>query len=166
MDLSISRYHCKIDYSSGFKYNKALPEELVALLMLNHRRLGKYTNLPSIPSNLLFNIFSYLNAKRQFYIVDCGSVYGTYVKMKPGDESVLNKGQMFCLGNEYLLTIMDVCYESDYYDEYIFKAYIKHCNKQGDEIIGLENIDFDFNQDTDTDYNDEIIESNGFTSQM
>lgn len=165
VDLSISRYHCKINYFQGFNYNRQLPDNLLSLLMLNHRRLGRDTNLPNLPTNLLFNIYSYLDWKRQFYIIDCGSVYGTYVKMRHGVNNVLTKGQMFCMGNEYLLTVLDICQESDFYDEYIFKAYIKHCNRHGTEIVGL-NFDFDFRDDYENDYPDEISESIYFSSQM
>ena len=105
VDRSISRCHCKIDISEGFKKIDPLPDSWVSFLMMNNYRLGANVNVPHISRDIIINIFSYLPKKRQFYIRDCGSILGTYIKLKYGKYSKLCKNQIYGIGNEFMITV-------------------------------------------------------------
>jgi hypothetical protein len=166
LDLSISRFHCQIDYSKGFNIRKSISDINLAFLMLNHERLSKETKLPNLSGDLMHNILSYFEEKRQFYITDCGSVAGTFVKLKHREQKILKKGQIYCLGNECSLIIEDICYDQETYNESIFKAYVKECKNRGYEIIGLEFLEIDINENEENEFLNETQEIGQFTSQM
>lgn len=167
LDLSISRFHCQIDYSLGFNIKKPISNENVSFLMLNNERLRSKSDLPYLSGDVMNNILSFIENKRQFFIADCGSVAGTYVKLKQEEFKLLKKGQIFCLGNEYILVIEDICYDQEVYNENIFRAYVKDSKNKGFEIYGLEFIDIDFNFEEEyEDYLNETQEYGLFTSQM
>jgi hypothetical protein len=107
-DRSISRCHCKIDFSKSFKEYRIIPDNYVAFLMMNHRRLGRYLNVPHLPTYALYNILSYLPEKLETSILDAGSMLGTYVKLKFNQPYPVDKGQIFLVGNEYVIIIKEI----------------------------------------------------------
>lgn len=134
-DRSISRCHCRIEYSDGFKYVRKLPDEYIALLMMNHPRLGSEINVPHMPHHLLYNILSYLHNKREFYLIDCGSILGTYIKLRFNERNYLNRTQIYAIGSEYLIIIKEI-YLCDAYPK-LFMDYINDQRRSGVIILGL-----------------------------
>ena len=94
-DNYVSRFHCKISIEDGFKKVEKIPEEWLSFLMINHPRLSTDSNFQNLNTELIFNIFSYLTKKRQFYIIDSGSSMGTYVKLKHSKPHELKKNEFF-----------------------------------------------------------------------
>jgi len=134
-DRSISRCHCKIEYREGFKYIKNLPDEYCAFLMMNHPRLGCFSNVRPLPNHLLYNILSYLGNKRQFYIIDCGSVLGTYKKLKFNQPYQLKRTQIYSVGSESLIIVKEI-YHCNIYSKLLWD-YIMEQMKDGVIILGL-----------------------------
>ena len=50
---------------------------------------------------------NFILAAPQFYIVDLGSVYGTYLKLKPRELFKMDKGQMFLIGSDTVFLIKE-----------------------------------------------------------
>ena len=78
-DRAISRTHCKIITEHGFKVG--CTEELLAFLMAKHKRLGRNSAAKVLPQQIFRLIYDYFKPAKVFYLVDLGSVYGTYVKV-------------------------------------------------------------------------------------
>jgi hypothetical protein len=105
LDGSISRFHCKIDYKDGFRKIESLPDEFMAIFMMNHHRLGQNINVKNLDQLNLINICSYLKQKREFWIQDCGSILGTYIRLKRNQLVPLKTGQIFFIGSEFTLVV-------------------------------------------------------------
>jgi hypothetical protein len=136
-DRSISRVHCKIEFGEGFKYIKRLPDEYTSFFMLNHPRLGRNINVKHLPSHLILNILSYMNNKNQFYLTDCGSISGTYIKLRHNQHYCVNRTQIYVIGSEFTLEIKEI-YQCDIYPK-LFLDYIFEQKRNGVSIIGLSN---------------------------
>ena len=61
-----------------------------------------------------FSIFNYLFSKnkiglvpKKFYIADIGSVFGTYIRIKPYQSHLIEKGQAYLVGAETLFHITE-----------------------------------------------------------
>jgi hypothetical protein len=139
-DRVLSRSHFCIDYSSGFKQYRDLPNEWLSFFMINDTRLGRYCNVPALPSEITFNILSYTATKRQFFIADNESTYGTHLKIKYDQPPVkVSKGDSFLLGCDYIIKIIDICtgdISAIDLDEDNLLAYIQISIMNGDTIIG------------------------------
>jgi hypothetical protein len=84
--------------------------------MMNHGRLGRYINVPHLPNELLYNILFYTAKKRQFYIEDNNSTYGTYKRITNTDECRVNRGDVILIGSEFMMKIIDMSAGSLEYD--------------------------------------------------
>jgi hypothetical protein len=102
---TISRNHFHIDYSNGFKQKARLPDEWVALLMMNHDRLGRRVGVSHLPNELLVNILTYTVKKRTFYVEDNGSSYGTHKKVHNFKMVKIMLGEYYLIGSDYLIKI-------------------------------------------------------------
>jgi hypothetical protein len=146
----MSRNHFQIDYSEGFRqYSNNLPEEWVSLLMLNHKRLGRFVNVPSIPNELIINILDYTNRPRNFYIEDLNSSCGTYLNIKNTSSAKMSKGEYYLLGCDYLIKIIEISNSSlDYdIDEISIRNLMCYYRSLGINIIGdYCNNDIQFDQ--------------------
>jgi len=107
-DMTVSRNHCKIIYSDGFKNIEPLSDQIVSLFMMNHYRLGQVLNVPNLDGISIFNICSYLKRKRQFYIQDCGSILGTYKRIKIHNFFEIKEKQIFMIGSDFNLIIENI----------------------------------------------------------
>ena len=103
--------------------------------MMNHPRLGCFSNVRHLPNYLLYNILSYLGNTRQFYLIDCGSVLGTYKKLKFNQPSQLKRTQIYSVGSESLIIVKEI-YHCNIYPK-LFLDYIIEQTKNGVAIIGL-----------------------------
>jgi hypothetical protein len=108
LDRSISRFHCKIDFKDGFKKIDPLPEEFLAIFMMNHPRLGQNINVKNLDQLNLINICSYMKIKREFRIQDSGSILGTYIRLKRNHVVPLKMGQIFSIGSEFTLVVHNI----------------------------------------------------------
>lgn len=135
-DKNVSRYHCYIDYKGGFK-KKSEVDSRVALLMMNHPRLGSNLNVPVLPNYMLYDILSFAKDTHMFYLVDTGSAVGTFIKLQRNKCHLIQRGDIYCLGNEIIATVREVSYGSE---EKNFKMLIKFLSKEArnkTNIVGL-----------------------------
>jgi hypothetical protein len=147
-DRSISRCHCKIDISDGFKKIEKFPDTYLSLLMINHPRLGKYSQMNKVSNNVLYNIISYLPRKRQFHLVDCGSIIGTYVRQRIGEVNYVKENEIFAIGSEFVIAVKEIIgvltHQRNYTNESTMFSYLFGEKMKGTEIIGItgENANF------------------------
>lgn len=140
-DIKISRFHCRIDISEGFKKYELLPDTWVSLLMMNHYRLGVNVIVPNLSNIMLINILSYIGKKRQFSLVDCGSILGTYIKIKMNVFQIISKDQIFSLGTDLLITVREVLDYEILAQENAMSSYMKDELSNNTEIRGNYNTD-------------------------
>ncbi len=147
-DRAISRTHCKIVYKNGFHTRPRVPEEWVAFFMLFHPRVGHKANLPWLPIPLRMMILRYL-VETAFYLIDMGSTYGTYVRLKaphPPCQQPLFKGLTVLFGNDVYLNVVEVWNESG--NELDFGSFLQqeiaicqiHCQEEGLSAIIKEQL--------------------------
>ena len=106
-DRAISRCHCKLDYKEWFK-NRRLPDEFVAFLMAGHPRLGQQSDFRDLPGHLYGYIYTFLKMPYTLWLIDLGSVCGTYVKVSHDNPVELSRGQCFLIGSDILIEIDEV----------------------------------------------------------
>jgi hypothetical protein len=75
--------------------------------MLCFKIIGN-SNVPFLPIPLRMIILRYLQEEKCFYLVDVGSIYGTYVKIKQYISTILNKGETFLIGADVNLNIVEL----------------------------------------------------------
>jgi len=107
-DRAISRCHCRLDYRQFFRA-RSLPEEYVAFLMAGHPRLGEYSAFRCMPPQLFGYIYTFLKAPYSIWLIDLGSVCGTYVKVSNDIPTELSRGQTFLIGSDICIDIDEVC---------------------------------------------------------
>jgi hypothetical protein len=90
-DRAISRIHCKIQLT-GFKTNKPVPDSFLVFLMLKHKKSHKISFWSKLPNQFFHSIWEFIQPERKFTIVDIGSVYGTYLKIRTNKEHPIEKG--------------------------------------------------------------------------
>lgn len=87
--------------------------------MMSHKRLGANSLGYKLPSSLYRHIYSFIKrkekvskiiflAQRKFWIVDLGSVFGTYVKIKGKMNHALEKGQTYLVGADTYFNIINM----------------------------------------------------------
>ena len=107
-DRAISRCHCRLDYSHWF-HSRKLPDEFVAFLMVGHPRLGVNSAFRDLPPQLFGFIYTFLKMPYELWLVDLGSVCGTYVKVSNDFPTELSRGQSFLIGSDISIDIDEVC---------------------------------------------------------
>ena len=107
-DRAISRCHCRLDYRQWFR-SRTLPDNFVAFLMAGHPRLGAFSSFRDLPSHLFGYIYSFIKAPYMLWLIDLGSVCGTYVKVSNEAPVELSRGQSFLIGSDIIIDIEDVC---------------------------------------------------------
>lgn len=107
-DRAISRCHCRLDYRQWF-HSRELPEEFVAFLMAGHPRLGEYSSFRSLPPQLFGYIYTFLKVPYTLWLIDLGSVCGTYIKVTNENPVELSRGQTFLIGSDICIDIDEVC---------------------------------------------------------
>jgi len=107
-DRAISRVHAKIVTKYGFSGHRKMPEDFLAFLMMSHQRLGAESPGFHLPEGLYRHIFSFIKEPKKFWIVDLGSSFGTYVKLKAENLHPLEKGQTYLVGLDTYFNIIDV----------------------------------------------------------
>jgi len=85
-----------------------MPEDLLAFLMMSHQRLGAKSPGYMLPEGLYRHIYSFIKEPKKFWIVDLGSSFGTYVKLKAETLHPLEKGQTYLVGLDTYFNIIDV----------------------------------------------------------
>ncbi len=84
-DPSISRSHCKIYYKEYFDSLKVKDKEFSSIFMMTHPRFGKSSPGRLLGSEILSNVYSFLNTSPCLRLSDNGTIYGTYIKVRPFD---------------------------------------------------------------------------------
>ena len=107
-DRAISRCHCRLDYRQWFRSRK-MPEQFVAFLMAGHPRLGAGSTFHCLPPVMFGYIYTFLKEPYTLWLVDLGSVCGTYVKVSSEIPSELSRGQSFLIGSDICIDIDEVC---------------------------------------------------------
>lgn len=109
-DRAISRIHCKICYKDGFRVNRVIPNLNVFLGCQHPRSKSQWKYLPSYLFRL---IRDFLQPEYKFYLVDVGSVCGTYVRVKPVAPQTILRYQMYLIGADTVFNVTEVSEGSD-----------------------------------------------------
>mmetsp|Transcript_3330 Transcript_3330/g.5128 ORF Transcript_3330/g.5128 Transcript_3330/m.5128 type:complete len:337 (+) Transcript_3330:1867-2877(+) len=108
-DRAISRSHCMILYEQFFQTQ--IPDSWVAFLMGYHPRLGSNSSLAVLPHELLRYILEYLREPKCLYLVDLGSLCGTYVRVSHTEPVDLEENQVFLVGCDIIIEVERVTYD-------------------------------------------------------
>jgi hypothetical protein len=90
-DRAISRIHCKIIYKDGFCVERPIPKYFLQFLMVTHNKKSN-SNWKFMPPHILRHVWQFLKPLNKFYLVDIGSVYGSYIRVKPTKPNPIEKG--------------------------------------------------------------------------
>lgn len=105
-DKAVSRSHCMIEYR---QFINSLPtNSKVAFLMGSHKRLGQKSIIQILPIELYKHIFSFFYQKVLPYLIDLGSIFGTYVKILNNQQLPLEIGMNFLVGTNINIEIEDL----------------------------------------------------------
>ncbi|CAG9336042.1 unnamed protein product [Blepharisma stoltei] len=102
-DRAISRTHCMIDCNDFF--NKEIPDTWIAFLMGYHPRLGKKSILQFLPQDLFRCILMFIKEQKSPYLIDLGSMCGTYIRVSNEEPINLEPGQNFLIGSDIIIEI-------------------------------------------------------------
>lgn len=102
-DRAISRCHCMIDCRKFFIFE--LPDTWIAFLMAFHPRLGRNSIFNYLPHDLFRYILGFIKEPRAPYLIDLGSMCGTYVRVSNSDPVELEQGQNFLIGSDIIIEI-------------------------------------------------------------
>lgn len=105
-DRAISRSHCMIAYSPFF--TRTVPAGWTAFFMAAHPRLGQNSVFQHLPCELLRYIISFIKEPFVPYVLDTGSMCGTYVKVSSVEGVALVEGQKFLVGSDIIIEIEKV----------------------------------------------------------
>mmetsp|Transcript_12442 Transcript_12442/g.23529 ORF Transcript_12442/g.23529 Transcript_12442/m.23529 type:complete len:334 (-) Transcript_12442:31-1032(-) len=107
-DRAISRVHCLINYEAFFPGAMPLSPEWLAFLMISHPRLGRQSVFYNLPLALFRYVLTFLKEPPKLYLVDLGSICGTYVRVLNDSPVELNSGQYFLIGSDVLIEILEI----------------------------------------------------------
>lgn len=102
-DRAISRSHCMIDYQSFFF--KPTPDTWISFLMAQHPRLGNQSIWKYLPIEIFKCIISFLKYPLVPYIIDLGSMCGTFVKVSNVNPIILEQGFTLLVGSDINIEI-------------------------------------------------------------
>lgn len=107
-DRTISRIHCKILYDQVFCQKRKIPEYFTSFLLITNcaRSQSVWRGLPEHICRL---VWEYAQPRKVFYIVDIGSILGTYLRVKVNARHKLQSGNTFLVGSDTNFNILEVC---------------------------------------------------------
>eukprot|EP00828_Plagiopyla_frontata_P009613 TRINITY_DN14970_c0_g2_i1.p1 TRINITY_DN14970_c0_g2~~TRINITY_DN14970_c0_g2_i1.p1 ORF type:complete len:239 (-),score=30.99 TRINITY_DN14970_c0_g2_i1:276-992(-) len=91
----------------GFKTQTKIIDQFIAFLMSTHPRLGENSPFHQLPKHIFAHIWEFHKAPRKFYIADIGSIFGTFIKIKPNYIYLLERGQNYLIGADIQFWISD-----------------------------------------------------------
>jgi pSer/pThr/pTyr-binding forkhead associated (FHA) protein len=86
-------------------FDTTIPNSWIAFLMGTHSRLGSGSVLQYFPLELIRYILLFIKEPKVPYLIDLGSMCGTYVKVSNSNPLELEKGQSFLVGSDVIIEI-------------------------------------------------------------
>ncbi|KRW99875.1 SMAD/FHA domain [Pseudocohnilembus persalinus] len=105
-DRAISRIHCKIIYKEGFLKSN-IQTDFQVFLGCTHKRSNSIWK--KMPCYLMQIVLDFVRPEKKFYLVDIGSVYGTFIRVKPEEPQMVMKGQIYLIGADTQFNVTDMC---------------------------------------------------------
>lgn len=102
-DRAISRSHCMIVYDTFFR--RHIKDKWMAFLMAEHPRVGRKSAFRNLPAPLFREVLQFLFKPRVPFLIDLGSVCGTYLKVSNVTPVEIRQGQNFLVGSDIIIDI-------------------------------------------------------------